>query len=46
MVIENTIVALYHELKMGINLNITTYAKMVAFSLIAGTAQNFVSSGS
>ena len=30
------------ELKMGIDLNIPSYAKMAAFSLIAGAAQNFV----
>ena len=30
------------ELKMGIDLNIASYAKMAAFSLIAGAAQNFV----
>ena len=30
------------KLKMGIDLNIASYAKMAAFSLIAGTAKNFV----
>ena len=30
------------ELKMGIDLNIASYAKMAAFSLIAGAAHNFV----
>ena len=30
------------KLRMGIDENIASYAKMAAFSLIAGVAQNFV----